>query len=64
MSLLLKAIYQMINKLICKIKGHMLQDAGTCPFTGNTYKHCTRCKSLAAIPSTTNKIDIKETVAE
>jgi hypothetical protein len=25
-----------IKKIVCKFKGHVLVDAGACPFTGNT----------------------------
>ena len=35
-----------IQKLICKFKGHVLVDAGACQFTGNTYVACTRCNTL------------------
>jgi len=38
-----------IKKLLCKIKGHILANAGSCPFTGNTYLACTRCKVLKVI---------------
>jgi len=39
----------MINKIICKVKGHTLVEAGTCPFTGSTYQHCTRCDLMIPI---------------
>ena len=38
----------MINKIICRVKGHTLIEAGTCPYTGSTYNLCTRC--LIMIP--------------
>ena len=40
----------MINKIIilikCKIKNHILVDAGSCPFTGKNYNACTRCGAM------------------
>ena len=38
-----------MQRIVCKFKGHILVDAGTCPFTGNTYVGCTRCNSLKVI---------------
>lgn len=38
-----------VNYIKCKIKGHSLQDAGSCPFTGLTYKSCSVCKNLFPI---------------
>jgi hypothetical protein len=38
-----------IQRLICKVKGHILVDAGACPFTGNTYVGCTRCNTLKVV---------------
>lgn len=37
-----------INSIVCKLKGHTLRQAGTCPFTGSTYDVCMRC--LIMIP--------------
>jgi hypothetical protein len=31
------------NIIKCKIKGHLLMSAGSCPYTGKTYDECTRC---------------------
>lgn len=31
---------------VCKKTGHDLVDAGSCPFTGGTYKYCTRCNIM------------------
>lgn len=31
---------------VCKIKGHNLIVAGSCPFTGRTYNYCKRCTSM------------------
>jgi hypothetical protein len=39
----------MINKIICKIKGHILVEAGTCPYTGSTYQYCERCAAMIPI---------------
>jgi len=39
----------MINKIICKIKGHTLVQAGTCPYTGSTYQYCERCEAMIPI---------------
>jgi hypothetical protein len=38
-----------IQRLICKVKGHIFVDAGACPFTGNTYVGCTRCNTLKVV---------------
>ena len=37
-----------LNGIICRFKGHVLREAGTCPYTGSTYDVCTRC--LIMIP--------------
>jgi hypothetical protein len=39
----------MINKIICKVKGHTLVDAGACPYTGSTYQYCERCTAMIPI---------------
>jgi len=39
----------MINKIKCKIKGHVLVQAGTCPFTGSSYEYCERCEIMIPI---------------
>jgi hypothetical protein len=40
----------MISKIFilikCKIKKHILVDAGSCPFTGKDYNACTRCGEM------------------
>jgi hypothetical protein len=38
----------LIKSIICRFKDHILVAAGSCPFTGRTYQHCTRC--MAMIP--------------
>ena len=35
-----------VNVIKCKIKGHILVPAGSCPFTGSTYQHCERCGAM------------------
>jgi hypothetical protein len=43
----------MLNKFIsiikCKIKGHTLVPAGSCPFTGSSYEFCERCSAMIPI---------------
>ncbi len=39
----------MINKIICRIKGHILVAAGSCPYTGSTYQYCERCRLMIPI---------------
>ena len=39
----------MIKKIVCRIAGHTLVDAGACPYTGSTYQYCERCKSMIPI---------------
>jgi hypothetical protein len=39
----------MIKTIVCKIKGHVLQMAGTCPFTGSTYQYCERCSAMIPV---------------
>jgi hypothetical protein len=36
-------IKQIALFFICKIKSHILVDAGSCPFTGKSYNACIRC---------------------
>ena len=38
-----------IKRIVCKIKGHTIVDAGSCPFTGKTYEACTRCNLIRPI---------------
>ena len=38
-----------IKRIVCKIKGHTIVDAGSCPFTGKTYEACTRCNLIRSI---------------
>jgi|LauGreDrversion4_2_1035121.scaffolds.fasta_scaffold06075_4 hypothetical protein len=39
----------MIKKIVCRIAGHTLVDAGTCPYTGSTYQYCERCTAMIPI---------------
>ena len=32
-----------LNWIKCKVKGHTLEYAGQCPYTGSVYDVCTRC---------------------
>jgi hypothetical protein len=36
----------MISILICFIKGHNEVNAGSCPFTGQSYNYCERCNRM------------------
>jgi hypothetical protein len=38
-----------IQRLVCKFKGHIVVDAGACPFTGNTYAVCTSCNTFKVV---------------
>jgi hypothetical protein len=38
-----KLIKSYFNSIKCKFKGHKLLDAGSCPYTGLSYKFCTIC---------------------
>jgi|LauGreDrversion4_2_1035121.scaffolds.fasta_scaffold13219_5 hypothetical protein len=39
----------MLNALFCKIVGHKLKKAGSCPFTGKTYDFCVRCTKMIEV---------------
>ena len=39
----------MIKKLICKMFGHKLQNAGFCPFTKIDYNVCIKCETMIAV---------------
>lgn len=32
-----------VKRLRCRVFGHKLVQAGTCPFTGSTYDYCEPC---------------------
>jgi hypothetical protein len=38
-----------VNLMICKIKNHIFVEAGTCPYSGNTYNVCTRCTKMIKV---------------
>jgi hypothetical protein len=40
---------KIIKKITCKIKGHKLERAGSCPFTGKTYDACIRCQAFKVV---------------
>lgn len=40
---------QIINFIRCKIKGHSLKSAGSCPFTGKDYNVCDICLKLIEV---------------
>lgn len=40
----------MIIRLVCKIIGHNLTEAGSCPFTGRHYDYCERCHGMVPRP--------------
>lgn len=37
---------KLIKMYWCKIRGHKLQDAGSCPYTGLSYKVCLNCGTM------------------
>jgi len=39
-------IINLIKSIKCKIKGHSLNLAGSCPFTGSTYDYCDFCQAM------------------
>jgi len=43
---MIRALYLFIK---CRILGHSYVDGGSCPFTGNTYKVCSKCEYTVAI---------------
>lgn len=42
----------MINRFICLIKNHKYIEAGSCPYTGNSYMACTRCTKIIPVDKT------------
>jgi len=46
MKSIIKYILRFKNSFACKLNGHLLIPAGSCPFTGHSYQVCTRCNSL------------------
>jgi hypothetical protein len=39
----------MLRLLICSIKRHSFEKAGSCPFTGKTYQACIRCNKMIEV---------------
>ena len=46
---MIKLFINMFKAIKCKAKGHELIDAGSCPFTGLTYKACISCGGMIAV---------------
>ena len=44
----------MLKIVVCKFKGHILKEAGQCPYTGSVYDVCTRCAKLIKTPGVNN----------
>jgi hypothetical protein len=38
-----------INIIKCKIYGHSLIPAGSCPYTGSTYNLCEKCEIMIPV---------------
>ena len=36
----------LISRAVCNVRGHRLEPAGSCPFTGVTYDYCHRCTGM------------------
>ena len=39
----------MLNKIKCRMIGHNIVKAGSCPFTGKTYEACVRCGKMREV---------------
>ena len=39
----------LIGKIKCARQGHILQDSVSCPFTGKSYRGCSRCGELITL---------------
>lgn len=39
-------IKNIIMSIVCKLKSHILTNAGSCPYTGKSYNVCTRCLGI------------------
>ena len=39
----------LIGKIKCIKKGHILQESVSCPFTGKSYRGCSRCGELITL---------------
>ena len=44
-----KMIKLLFGKIKCKRLGHELQESVSCPFTGKTYRGCSRCGELITL---------------
>lgn len=41
--------FSWFNIIKCKFKGHIVEYAGSCPFTGLRYNYCTKCGAMIPI---------------
>jgi hypothetical protein len=46
---MINMLMNILRSFKCKRSGHELLDAGSCPFTGLTYKECVKCGSLMSV---------------
>lgn len=44
-----KIIFFYIGKIKCIKNGHIFSDSVSCPFTGKSYKGCTRCGEMITL---------------
>jgi hypothetical protein len=42
-------IKKLFKIIFCKVNGHLLIEAGPCPYTRKSYNLCTRCGVMIAI---------------
>ena len=51
---MIKLFVMLFKSFKCTRKGHELVDAGSCPFTGLTYKTCISCGGMIAVDNDKN----------
>jgi hypothetical protein len=39
----------LVGRIKCYKKGHTLEDSVSCPFTGKSYRGCSRCGELVTL---------------
>jgi hypothetical protein len=39
----------LIKRTVCKLRGHALELAGSCPFTGSRYYYCNKCEMMIPV---------------
>jgi hypothetical protein len=44
-----KMVKLLIGKIKCARKGHNLEESVSCPFTGKSYRGCSRCGELITL---------------